>query len=188
MGKHVGNDCSQMTSFDDVATARTNIIYLINTTCNEELVMDGKHVNICLLFILWSEGSFKYSSVDYIVRSYQHAQYYAIQPYFMAFIAVHLFWTVKKSMHLTFQRKMPIKSVEIKISKKKKIRFLLMSEGSLNPKIRFLGQKVCPAAHERTNGQTHRLTDTHERDYWGHPFRVSGVFPSTYHQGSAQYY
>ena len=29
-------------------------------------------------------------------------------------------------------------------------------------------------------------TDTHESDYWGHPFRVSGAFPSTYHQGSAQ--
>ena len=33
-----------------------------------------------------------------------------------------------------------------------------------------------------TDGQT----DTHESDYCGHPFRVSGVFPSTYHQGSAQ--
>ena len=31
------------------------------------------------------------------------------------------------------------------------------------------------------NGQTH------ESDYCGHPFRVSGVFPSTYHQGSSQY-
>ena len=29
-------------------------------------------------------------------------------------------------------------------------------------------------------------TDTHESDYCGHPFRVSRVFPSTYHQGSAQ--
>ena len=29
-------------------------------------------------------------------------------------------------------------------------------------------------------------TDTHESDYCGHPFRVSGVFPSTYHQGSAK--
>ena len=34
---------------------------------------------------------------------------------------------------------------------------------------------------------TGRQTHTHESDYCGHPFRVSGVFPSTYHQGSAQY-
>ena len=32
-----------------------------------------------------------------------------------------------------------------------------------------------------TDRQTHRQTD-----YCGHPFRVSGFFPSTYHQGSAQ--
>ena len=50
--------------------------------------------------------------------------------------------------------------------------------GSLNPKIRFLGLKVCSVAREHT--------DTHESDYCGHPFRVSGVFPSTYHQESAQ--
>ena len=77
---------------------------------------------------------------------------------------------------------MPIKSVKMKISKNKKMRFFLMSQGSLNPKIRFLGQKVCPVARR----QTDRQTDTHESDYRGHPFRVSGVFPSTYHQGSAQ--
>ena len=30
-------------------------------------------------------------------------------------------------------------------------------------------------------------TRTHrQNDYCGHPFRVSGFFPSTYHQGSAQ--
>ena len=34
--------------------------------------------------------------------------------------------------------------------------------------------------------QTDRQTDRHESDYCGHLFRVSGVFPSTYHQGSAQ--
>ena len=62
--------------------------------------------------------------------------------------------------------------------KKKKMRFFLMSQGSFNPKIKFLGQKVCSVAREHT--------DTHESDYCGHPFRVSGVFPSTYHQGSAQ--
>ena len=71
----------------------------------------------------------------------------------------------------------------MKISKNKKMRFFLMSQGSFNPKIRFLGQKVCPVARVRRD--TH--TDTHESENRGHPFRVSGVFPSTYHQGSAQY-
>ena len=63
----------------------------------------------------------------------------------------------------------------MKISKKQKDFLFLMSQGSLNP--RFLGQKVCPVACY----QTHR-----QNDYCGHPFRVSGFFPSTYHQGSAQ--
>ena len=52
---------------------------------------------------------------------------------------------------------MSIKSVKMKISKNKKMRFFLMSQGSLNPKIRFLGQKVCSVARV----QTHRQTDTH---------------------------
>ena len=43
----------------------------------------------------------------------------------------------------------------MKISKNKKMRFFLMSQGSLDPKIRFLGQKVCSVAHV----QTRRLTD-----------------------------
>ena len=81
-------------------------------------------------------------------------------------------------------RKISIKSVNMKISKKQKMRFLLISQGSLNPKIRFLGQKMCSVAWLRTDRQTH--TDRHESDYWGHPLRVSGFFPSTYHQGSAQ--
>ena len=64
---------------------------------------------------------------------------------------------------------MPIKSVKMKISKNKKMCFFLMSQGSLNPKIRFLGQKMWPVARS----QTHRRTDT-QSDYWGHPFRISG--------------
>ena len=80
--------------------------------------------------------------------------------------------------------KMPIKSVKMKISKNKKMRFFLMSQGSLDPKIRFLGQKVCSVARVQTHRQTHR----HESEYRGHPFRVSGIFPSTYHQGSVQLY
>ena len=46
---------------------------------------------------------------------------------------------------------MPIKSVKMKISKNKKMRFFLMSQGSLNPKIRFLGQKVCSVARTQTD-------------------------------------
>ena len=57
-----------------------------------------------------------------------------------------------------------------------------MSQGSLDPKIRFLVQKVCYVARVHTE----RHTDKHESEYKGHPFRVSEIFPSTYHQGSAQ--
>ena len=56
---------------------------------------------------------------------------------------------------------MPIKSVEMKISKNKKMRFFLMSQGSLNPKIRFLAQKVWSIARVRR----HRQTDRHESEY-----------------------
>ena len=55
---------------------------------------------------------------------------------------------------------MPIKSVKMEISKNKKMSFFLMSQGSLNPKIRFLGQKVCPVARGRTDGQTHTKVTT----------------------------
>ena len=34
-----------------------------------------------------------------------------------------------------------------------------MSQGSFDPKIRFLGQKVCPVARSRTDRHTHRQTD-----------------------------
>ena len=72
----------------------------------------------------------------------------------------------------------------MKISKNKKMRFFLMSQGSLDPKIRFIGQKVCSVARVHTD----RQTDRHESEYRGHPFRVSGIFPSPYHQGSVQYF
>ena len=62
--------------------------------------------------------------------------------------------------------KMPIKSVKNIISKNKKSVFFLMSQGSFNPKIRFLGQKVCSVACDQTH--------THESEYRGHP---SGIFP-----------
>ena len=47
-----------------------------------------------------------------------------------------------------------------------------MSQGSFNPKIRFLGQKVWPVACS----QTVRRTDT-QSDYWGHPFEFQDVGP-----------
>ena len=47
----------------------------------------------------------------------------------------------------------------MKISKNKKMRFFLMSQGSLDPKIRFIGQKVCSVARVHTDTQTHRHTD-----------------------------
>ena len=72
---------------------------------------------------------------------------------------------------------MPIKSVKMKISKNKKMRFFLMSQGSLGPKIRFIGQKVCSVARVHTDRQTDTKVNTED----GHPFRVSGMFPSTYH-------
>ena len=57
---------------------------------------------------------------------------------------------------------MPIKSVKMKISKNKKMRFFLMSQGSLDPKIRFIGQKVCSVARiqtDKTDRHIHRQTD-----------------------------
>ena len=54
---------------------------------------------------------------------------------------------------------MPIKSVKMKISKNKKMRFFLMPQGSFNQKIKFLDQKVCPVARAHTDGQTDGQTD-----------------------------
>ena len=51
---------------------------------------------------------------------------------------------------------MPIKSVKMKISKNEKMRFFLMSQGSLNPKIRLLGKKVCSAARGQTDRQARK--------------------------------
>ena len=48
----------------------------------------------------------------------------------------------------------------MKISKNKKMRFFLMSQGSLDPKIRFIGQKVCSVARVQTDRHTRTQTDT----------------------------
>ena len=59
---------------------------------------------------------------------------------------------------------MPIKSVKMKISKNKKMRFFLMSQESLDPKIWFIGPKVSSVARvqtdRHTDTQTDRQTDT----------------------------
>ena len=52
-------------------------------------------------------------------------------------------------------RKRALKGPKIKISKNKKLRFFLMSQGVLCQKIRFLGQKLWPVAREQTDRHTH---------------------------------
>ena len=76
---------------------------------------------------------------------------------------------------------MPIKNIKIKISKnKKKVIF------SHVPRITQPKNSVPKPKSVPFSPRTHRRTDTHESEYRGHPFRVSGIVPSTYHQGSAQ--
>ena len=60
---------------------------------------------------------------------------------------------------------MPIKSVKRKISKNKKMRFFPMSQGSLKPKIRFPGQKMCSVARRQTDTQT----DTYKSEFFLQP-------------------
>ena len=69
------------------------------------------------------------------------------------------------------------------LKKNPKNSFFLMSQGSLNPK-KIFSQKACFV----TRPQIDTHTDTHESEYRGNPFRVSGMFPSTCHQGSVQIY
>ena len=75
---------------------------------------------------------------------------------------------------------MPIKSIKMKISKNKKkyVSFSCPKDHSTKK----LGSQVKRCDLQPANGRT----DTHESENRGHPFRVSGVFPSTYDQGSAQ--
>ena len=84
--------------------------------------------------------------------------------------------------------KMVLKIPFFKISKNKKMRFFLMSQGSFSPKIRFLGQKVCSVARTHTfwvkmalkitsRTQTDRQTDRQTRKWIQRtPFQVSGFF------------
>ena len=74
----------------------------------------------------------------------------------------------------------------MKISKNKKMRFFLMSQGSLDPKITFLCQKVCSVARVQTDTQTHRHTDTKVNTEDTFSGFQDFLLPSTYHQGSVQ--
>ena len=76
----------------------------------------------------------------------------------------------------------------MKISKNKKMRFFLMSQGSLNPQIRFLGQKMWPVARSQTHRHTDAQTDgrTHRVTTEGTLSGFQDFFRSAYHQGSAQ--
>ena len=73
--------------------------------------------------------------------------------------------------------------------------FFLMSQGSFNPKIRFLGQKVCPVARVQTDGpkSTEGILSGFQ-DFFIHPIirdwpnrgHISGVNHSTYNQVAVQ--
>ena len=70
---------------------------------------------------------------------------------------------------------MQIKSVKMNISKEKKV--CSVARGQIHTQ-----------ADKQADRQTHKQTDTaRESEYREHPFRVSGIFASTYHQGSVQY-
>ena len=54
-------------------------------------------------------------------------------------------------------------------------------ENSNKKRTHFLGEKMCSVARGHTDTHKH----THESEY-RYPFKVSGIFPSTYQQGSVQ--
>jgi len=57
---------------------------------------------------------------------------------------------------------MTIKSLKMKITKNKKMRFFLMSQGSFDQKICFLGLKMCSVARGQTDRQTHTKVKTED--------------------------
>ena len=65
---------------------------------------------------------------------------------------------------------MPKTTSILKISKNKKNAFFLMFQGPLKQKIRFLAQKMCPAARGQTNNsQTNKQTQKQKQRP---PYRV----------------
>ena len=74
-----------------------------------------------------------------------------------------------------------------------------MVQGSLNPNIIFLHEKLWPVAWKQKNtsvieGKNRKMPikgikmkiSKNKKMNRGHPFTVSGIFLSTYHQGSVQ--
>ena len=74
---------------------------------------------------------------------------------------------------------MPIKSVKMKNENFEKCVFFSCPKDDLTQK---LGSSVKRCAMQPAYRQTHG----HGSEYRGHPFMVSGIFPSAYHQGSIQ--
>ena len=71
---------------------------------------------------------------------------------------------------------MLIKSVKMKISKNKKMRLFLMSQGSLNPKIKFPDQKVCPVARAQTDG---RMREWKQRTSFQYIIKDRSIYKSS---------
>ena len=60
------------------------------------------------------------------------------------------------------------------------MRFFLMSQGSLDPKIRFIGQKVCSVARVQTDRQTDTKVKTEDtlsgfQDFFKLSFNLQGA-------------
>ena len=72
-------------------------------------------------------------------------------------------------------------NVKMNISKKQKNVFFSNVPKITQPKNQIPRSNIVLSS-SRTDGHT----DTHESEYRGHPFRVSGFFLSTYHRGSIQ--
>ena len=84
-------------------------------------------------------------------------------------------------------RKIPIKSVKIEISKtKKNLFFFSRPKDHSTQKLGFF-VKSCDLqpAHRHTDTHTDRQTDRWS-DYCGHPFRVSGIFQPIIKDGSSK--
>ena len=78
---------------------------------------------------------------------------------------------IKKKILENGQKK-ALKGPKIKISKNKKLRFFLMSQGVLCQKNRFLGQKLWPVARVQTHTQTHTEVLITEYPIEAQPFKL----------------
>ena len=75
---------------------------------------------------------------------------------------------------------MLIERVKMNISKKKKgVSFSCSKDPSTQKLASYVKRCALPPTH------THVETDRLKSENRGYPFRVSGIFPATYHQGAA---